>query len=218
MRVDSSQWSAAKIANSCNNWHDFLTGYLIGADKRFQWDDTNHTKLPEGTTDLTLNQSDFSFLVDEQGNPIVTLIGVSILQNGYYVPIIEADRNDPDIDVSTFGMTTGIPTMYDKIADNIIRLNFKLAATIPAGLKFYFQRTGSYFVATDTTKSPGTSPLLNRGYIIASAYDGAMTLGLKNLQALAVERAQEEQKAIRYFEDRNRDTVGRMDLRRDSNK
>ena len=74
MRVDSTQWSTAKIVASVNNWLDTVTGYAIGADKRFQWDDTNHSALPEGTTNLVANQSDYSFLTDQQGNTILTLI------------------------------------------------------------------------------------------------------------------------------------------------
>lgn len=207
MGIDSTHYPTAKIVNSVNNWLDYVTGYAIGADMRFQWDDTNHTKLPEGTTDLTINQSDYSFLTDEQGNNIVTLTGISLLDesSSLYVPLKEMDRNDPYYDVDTFGQTVGTPTRYDKIADNIIRLDYKPSATVSAGLKFYFQRTPSYFAATDTTKTPGVSPLLHRGFVIAAAYDGAITLGLGNLQALGIEKQMEEEKMIRYFGDRNQD-------------
>lgn len=210
MRVDSSQWPTANIVASVNNWHDFVTNIAIAYDKRFPWDDSNHTKLPEATDDLTIAVSDYAYLVDQQSNAILTLTGVSILQNGYYVPLKEVDRNDPGIDVSTFGQTTGVATRYDKIADNIIRLDMKPAATVTDGLKFYFQRVGSYFVAADTTKTPGIAPILHRGYVIASAYDGAMTLGLQNMQALQVERQYEEKKVEDYFKSRNNDTKGRM--------
>lgn len=81
MRVDSTQWSTAKIVASCNNYLDLVAGYAIGADKRFQWDDTNHTKLPIGTTDLVANQSDYSFLTDEQGNAILNLTRIDILDS-----------------------------------------------------------------------------------------------------------------------------------------
>lgn len=74
-----------------------------------------------------------------------------------------------------------------------------------AGLKFYFQRTPSYFAASDTTKEPGVSPLLHRGFVIASAYDIALTLGLQNLQPLSVELAKEEQKMKDAFAIRNTD-------------
>lgn len=205
MRVDSTQWATSKIVNSCNNWLDKLTGYAIGADKRFQWDNTNQTKLPEGTTTLTQDQTDYSFLTDEQGNQIVTLTGISILRNGVYVPLTQIDRNDPSIDSANFGTTRGVITSYDKIADNIIRLDAKPESTVSAGLKFFFQRTSPYYAATDTTKTSGFSALLDRGFIIASAYDGAITLGLPNLQSLSVEMEKEERKMIEYFENRNND-------------
>jgi hypothetical protein len=204
-RTDSNQWSTAKIVTSCNNWLDRLTGYAIGADKRFQWDNTNQTKLPEGTTDLVQDQTDYSFLTDEQGNQIVTLTGISVLRNGSYVALTQIDRNDPTIDSAHFGTTRGVITSYDKIADNVIRLDAKPDANVDAGLKFYFQRTSPYYAATDTTKTTGFSALLDRGFVIASAYDCALTLGLPNMQALSVELEKEERKMIEYFEGRNND-------------
>ena len=207
-RVDATQWPTYKVVNSVNNWHDKVVGYAIGADRNFQWDDSNHTKLPEGTTALTINQSDYSFLTDEQANAIITLIGVSILQDGKYVPLMPVDRRQ--VDVSSFGTVSGTPSQYDKIADNIIRLDHLPTATVSAGLKFYFQRVGSYFTAADTTKAPGVSPLLHRGYVIAAAYDIALTLGTENLQALSVELQKEEQKMIEYFGVRNQDEVASL--------
>lgn len=208
LRVDSTQWPTSRIVNSCNNWLDTVAGYAIGADKRFQWDDTNHTKLPEGTTALTSGQADYSFLTDEQGNNIVTLIGVSIYDSVQqkYRELQEADRAEED--TMYFGVNSGTPdqiTKYDKIADNIIRLDVKPSSTVSSGLKFFFQRTPSYFAATDTTKSPGVSPLLHRGFVIAAAYDGAITLGTDNTNALAAEMERERNKMIQYFADRNND-------------
>ena len=205
MRVDSTQWSTAKIVNSYNNWLDRVTTYAIGADKRFQWDNTNHTDLPEGTTTLTQDVTDYSFLTDEDGNQIVTLTGISVLRNGSYVALTQIDRNDPTIDSAHFGTTRGVITSYDKIADNIIRLDAKPDATVSAGLKFFFQRTSPYATVSDTTKTTGFSALLDRGFVIACAYDGAITLGLPNTQALSVEMEKEERKLIEYFEDRNND-------------
>lgn len=212
MRVDSTQWPTINVVNSVNNYLDALAGYAIGADKRFQWDDTNHSALPEGTDTLTINVTDYSFLTDQQLNSIVSLTGVSIkdANTGLYNPLTPVDRSDTGIDLSTFGTQSGTPTSYDKIADNVIRLDFKPPATVSSGIKYSFQRVPSYFVSTDTTKSPGFSPLLHRGFVIAAAYDGALTLGLSNLQALSVEFQKEQQKMIKYFEDRNRDQRGQM--------
>ncbi len=211
--VDSTQWPTQKVVNSSNNWHDLVTGYAIGADRRFQWDDTNQTELPEGVTDLTINVTDYSFLTDEQGNSIITLIGISLIDsNGKEMPLSPIDRNDSTYDISSFGKFSGTPSKYDKIADNVVRLDMKPPATVTGGLKFYFQRTGSYFTSSDTTKSPGVSPLLHRGYVIASAYDIALTLGLSNLNGLAVERQKEEEKVKSYFSIRSRDERTRMTM------
>lgn len=208
MRVDETQWPTVKIANSVNNWHDTVTGYAIGADRRFQWDDSNHTKLPIGTTNLVLNQSDYSFLTDEQNNKILNLLRIDIMDSaGVYRKLDVINEADIPEAIDSLLVTAGKPQYYDKIADNIIRLYPKPDANVTAGLKFYFQRVGSYFTASDTTKEPGVSPLLHRGYVIAAAYDGAMTLGLENLNALSIELQKEEEKMKQYFAIRNTDEV-----------
>ncbi len=209
-RIDATQWPTQKVVNSANHWLDFVTGYAIGADTRFQWDNTNHTKLPEGTAQLTINVSDYSFLTDEQGNTILTLLGISRYDGTRYIPLKPIDRNDPSYDIETFGTISGTPEYYDKIADNIIRLDKLPPATVASGLKFYFQRTSEYFVAADTTQTTGFSPLLDRGFVVACAYDIALTLGLPNLQGLAVERAREEANVVSHFDIRNQDEMPRM--------
>lgn len=212
MRVDATQWPTYKIVNSVNNYLDTIAGYAIGADRRFQWDDTNHTKLPIGTTNLVATQSDYSFLTDEQNNPIINLTRIDILDaDGNYRKLIPLDEAEVDIALDELFETNEKPVYYDKIADNIIRLYPTPATSVTNGLKFYFQRTASYFVATDTTKSPGVSPLLHRGFVIASAYDGALTLGLENLQPLSVELQKEEEKMKQYFAIRNTDETAVME-------
>jgi hypothetical protein len=208
MRVDSTQWATSNIVASVNNYLDTVTGYAIGADRRFQFDDQNHTKLPIGTTNLVANQADYSFLTDEQGNAILNLTRIDILDSsGTYRQLIPVDQAEIGVALDEWQKTAGLPTHYDKIADNIIRLYPKPVSSVTSGLKFYFQRVPSYFVATDTTKSPGVPPLLHRGFVIASAYDGALTLGLSNLQPLSIEFAKEEQKMKDYFLNRNTDEV-----------
>lgn len=210
-RVDANQWPTYKVVNSVNNWHDTVTGYAIAADRKFQFDDTNHTKLPIGTSNLVANQSDYSFLTDEQGNTILNLIRIDILDpSGDYRQLSLIDESDTALALDEFEGTAGLPKYYDKIADNIIRLYPKPATSVTAGLKFYFQRSGSYFTASDTTKAPGVPPILHRGYVIASAYDCALTLGLSNLQPLSVEMQKEEEKMKRYFKTRNTDEAKRF--------
>jgi len=210
LRVDSTQWATSKIVNSCNNYSDMLAGYAIATDERFEWDDTNHTKLPIGTTNIVLDQSDYSFLTDEQGNRIITLTRIDIKDSsGNWTRLKELDEGE-EVKALNEVVVSGVPTGYYKIADNIIRLNRLPEANVTGGLKFYFQRVPSYFVATDTTKEPGFANLLHRGFVIASALDGAIALGLPNVEALAMESAKEQQKMITYFSGRNKDIHRRL--------
>lgn len=211
MRVDSTQWATSKIVNSVNNYLDTVTGYLIATDRNFQFDDTNHSKLPIGTTNLVANQSDYSFLVDEQSNKILTLTRIDLLgSDGLYHQLDAIDQYQIDVALDEYKKTAGTPVQYDKIADNIVRLYPKPSTSITSGLKFYFQRTPSYFTASDTTKEPGVPALLHRGFVIAGAYDGAMTLGLSNFSVLATEMQREEIKMVQYFKGRNKDLKMRM--------
>jgi hypothetical protein len=205
-RVDATQWPTVNVVNSANDRLDKIMSYGISADRRFQLDDTNHTKLPIGTTNLVAGQSDYSFLTDEQNNPIINLTRIDVQDStGIWRQLKPIDQNEIGDALDEFMENDSLPEFYDKIADNIIRLYPAPISSVTAGLKFYFQRTGSYFVDADTTKAPGVSPLLHRGFVIASAYDGALTLGTNNLSALAVELQKEDLKMKEYFAIRNTD-------------
>ena len=120
--------------------------------------------------------------------------------------------------LDAYESTAGLPEKYDKIADNIIRIYPKPAASVTAGLKFYFQRSASYFDADDTTKEPGVAPLLHRGFVIAAAYDGALSLGLENLSRMDNEMQREDMKMVKYFQGRNTDMNRRMTPFKQSNR
>ncbi len=216
-RVNSDQWATQKIVNSCNNWLNKIFTYGKGADHRFELDDTNHTKLPIGTTSLVAGQSDYSFLTDEQGNRITNLTDVSLLEiaTNREIPLFPVDRKQYHRSrfwSSDFGVTASTPTSYDKIADNVIKLDYAPTAADVAkySLKYYFQRSPSYFVATDTTKAPGVADDLHEGFVAKGAYDAAMTLGLANLQALSVELQKEEEKLVDYFATRETDEPSQL--------
>jgi hypothetical protein len=209
-RVDATQWPTSRIVNSANDRLDKIMNYGISADRRFQLDDTNHTKLPIGTTSLVLDQTDYSFLTDEQGNRIINITRLALVDSdGQEQQLVQTNIGNVDYDSYSYGALSGTPTRFDKIADNIVRLNYKPTAenVTDYDLKFYFQRTPSYFVATDTTKEPGFANDLHRGIVIQCAYDAAFTLGLENVNQLANELAKEDMVMANYFANRNTDEL-----------
>jgi len=220
--VDSTQWPTSKIVNSCNVWlnHIFTRGKVL--DRRFQLDDTNHAALPEGTESLTANVSDYSFLTDQQGNRITNLTAVSLIEIATNIEtrLTPVDINSGSYRFSSFGINVETPTAYDKIADNIIRLDSK-PSTADASkykLKYYFQRAPSYFAGTDTTKQPGVADDLHNGFVVKGAYDAAVELGLPNLQVLAVELLKEEQVIDDYFASRETDEPNVIRIRHRSSR
>jgi hypothetical protein len=203
--VDSTQWPTANIVGSANDCMDFLVGEYIKADRRFQWDDFNQAKLPEGKTELTINVSDYSFLTDEQGNRIYNLTRIDIKDSsGNWKRLEELDETEETQALDEV-VIAGTPTGYYKIADNIIRLNRLPEATIALGLKFYFQRAPSYFVASDTTKEPGFTSVPHSIFVTWASYDCADTLNLQNAERLFRERELAKQTVITSFAGRNTD-------------
>ena len=206
-RVDSVQWPTARIVGSVNDCMDYLTGVFIGKDKRFQFDDTNHTKLPIGTTNLVANQREYSFLTDEQGNRILTLTRIDWKDaNGNWTQLKEIDQAtiSPEA-LDEFEKTSGNPMYYDKTNDNVIKLYPASDTSVTAGLKFYFQRTPSYIVATDTTKEPGFQSIQGSIYVTWASFDCADTLGLENRESLFRQLELEKQTVIKGISNRNND-------------
>ena len=219
MRVDSNQYPTSRIVNSVNNWLDRIFTYGKRKDVNFQLDDSNHTKLPIGSTNIVANQSDYSFLTDEQGNRITNITRIDMVDaNGNKTQLKKIDQKEVSGALGAYKTPAGVPVEYDLISDNVVRLYPTPAVNVTSGLIYYFQRSPSYFVAADTTKVPGVPDDLHRGFVIASAYDGALTLGLSNLQALSVELAKEESKLEEYFSSRNSDSLRRLVPSRENNK
>lgn len=200
-RVDAKQWPTEYIANSVNNYLNRIFNYGQSLHKKFNFDDTNHPKLPIGTTNMVSGQSDYSFLQDEQGNRITNVTRIEI--DGRKLEQI--DERDMPYALSTYSTPAGKPTRYDKIADNVIRLYPTPDSSITAGIRFYFTREPSYFSPTDTNKVPGVPTSLHKGFVINAAYDIAMALGLNSAQFLAREVEREWQEVVKEFKVR---TIG----------
>ena len=213
-RLDATQFPTVNIVNSCNDRLDKIFNYGRGADRKFQLDDSNHTKLPEGTTSLVLNQTDYSFLNDEQGNRITNLTRIALrdIVTEQETDLLVTNIGDQNYNTRSFGIVSGTPHKYDKIADNIIRFDTKPTADDVSRyvIKYYFQRSPSYFTESDTTKEPGVANELHRGFVIQSAYYIAFTLGLQNVVILREELAREDEVMKEYFEGRNTDEIKKV--------
>lgn len=167
-----------------------VTSLILKSDGRWQFDDSNNTDLPIGTTDLVTTagseQQDYSFAVTH-----LKILGVEILDSdGNWRTLTPIDQVDlMDNSVTDFLKTPGLPLYYDKLGASVFLYPKPLASTVTetAGLKVRFQRPPSYFVYTDTTKVPGFNSLYHGLVALIACRDYALSKPMKIASGL-VER------------------------------
>lgn len=218
-----------RIATDANRAMDEVVTIILGADGRWQFDDTNYTDLPIGTTNLVTDQQDYSFDPEQ-----IDITRVECKDpNGnwiYLVPMDQSDLTPPSNNpLPTSGLTatgalggnnfsltdfmkqSGTPIYYDKIANSIF-LYPKPSYNSTGGLKVYFQRKPSYFVSTDTAKQPGFAKHLHKIISLKCAYIYGLSklLAPNKLQSLAVEIQKYEQKIKEFYSSRKKDEKSRL--------
>src|SRR5512137_1242260 len=58
--TDSGTYPLAQKVRNVNNWYDKAIAIILGADGRWQWDDTNATDMPVATTSFVDGQQDYT--------------------------------------------------------------------------------------------------------------------------------------------------------------
>jgi hypothetical protein len=181
---------------------------IFNADGRWQFDDSNHTDYPIITTNIVSAQRDYSFTVDEDSHLILAIDRVfyrSSTTNPYYELFPIDVQTDSENDISTFvdGLNTqGQPTRYDKTANGIF-LDMVPPDNVTSGLKIYISREGSYFLTSDTTKSPGFGGLYHEYLILEPAYRYARANNLAVREALKRDMLEMEKVITDYYSRRD---------------
>lgn len=114
--------------------------------------------------------NDYEFLADEDGNTISDFTGVHIQAGSDYTPLDRLTLSDTDAQLvmSPNASNTGTPTGYlekgsmvylDKIPD------------VAGTAKLFYRLVPSYFIYTDTTKSPGFAELGHRLLSLGASLD-----------------------------------------------
>jgi len=188
-----------------NNWLDRVVGIILGADNRWQWDDTNHTTLPIGTADIVSGQDHYTF--DDRWLRVTRIEMAN--SGGTFSILSPIDQSDITQGYTTYQSTNGLPLEVDVIGASIIpkptpNYNYD------EGLKVFFQREPDYFTTGDTTQEPGfPSPFhrilaygpacdycLEVGKSQASAYRQEITVLEKGLEDFMGERSRYEKLRI----------------------
>jgi len=180
---DNNSYPLTDKTRNVNRAYDKVVSLILNADGRWEFDDQNATDLPIATTDLISGQQDYSF---DPTFLIVSRVEVKD-QNGSWIALSPFSQADiprgglpgfvPSQSLTDFLSNPGVPQYYDKMANSIF-LYPKSSYNSTAGLKVYFQRNVSYFVPTDTTKTPGFSNMFHRILSMSAALDYARAKNL----------------------------------------
>lgn len=184
--ANSTSYPIADVTRNSNAALDNVVTLILGADGKWQFDSTNATNLPIGTTGLVSGQQDYTF--DEEYLVIKAIECSDSL--GKWHKLIPIDNYDEDIALSEFETNNGIPKYYDKMGESILLYpapNYSIDEddTPAGGLRAYFQRKIDYFVAGDTTKEPGFAKHLHKYIPLYNAYIYACAKDLPKQSSLA---------------------------------
>jgi hypothetical protein len=166
-KTNSTSYPIADLTDDVNVALDHVVSLIMQVDGRWQFDDENQTDLPIATTDIVAGQQDYSLLVAHLEVTRVEMLG----PDGKWHLLTPSDQTDVhDRALSEIATDGRIPRSYDKIANSII-LDRAPTFSQPGGLKVWFKRGPSYFVSSDTTKTPGYNPLYHDLLVLWPVYE-----------------------------------------------
>lgn len=198
------------FTNLLNRALDEVTIQILGADGQWEFDDSNYTDLPIGTTNIVSGQRDYTLSVSHLKILKVLIKGNDDIWN--VVPTIDiAEENARFYSENNTG-NSGTPNKVDKLA-NTIFLDPVPDYSKTAGLKIYYQREPSYFSTTDTTKTPGFASIFHELVVDHAVYKYG---GPKQLPAAATALAdivKKEAQLIEFYSKRDKDHRARITTR-----
>jgi len=193
-----------QVTGLINNWYGIVVGDILDADGRWQFDDFNHTDQPTATTSLVADQSEYSFISDENAVPFLRLIDLAVKDTaGNWIKLKPIDPAETNQAWDEYKKVSGIPTHFDMLGATI-RLKPAPDYSQTASLKATFQREPSYFESTDTTKKPGFASVGHIILAMGAAYDWGISKGKANTSILRQEVEQRREEIRAFYSRRNK--------------
>lgn len=201
----SSNYQVVDKTRRANSALSDFVSIALASDDRWQFDDTNYTDFPIGTTNVISGQNDYL-----TSTSMLKVLKVECKDsNGNWTQLTPIDRNDTDIPYEEL-FSTGTPTYYDKFANSVVVYptpNYN--STL--GLRVWYQRDASPFVATDTTKEPGIPSVFHKYIALKIAEPYCRDKRLENYVSVRNEIMKYEEEIIpEFFAKRNKDEIPAM--------
>ncbi len=172
-----------QFTNRINRSFDRIMPRVLSHDTNQRWDDVNHPTHPIGTADIISGQNDYTFLADSAGNSVLNITKILAMNSSSTHYGVELYKVIPGASADVPGAQSGRVGTIDSTEDTRVlspyttdvgqpvkyveKGNTFFVWPIPnfsatAGFKIFFERTQSYFVSTDTTKTPGIPAIFHQ--------------------------------------------------------
>lgn len=198
-------YSLADIARNVNLALNRFISVALTADSKWQFDDTNNTDAPVATADIVANQKDYTLDFD-----FLRITRVEVKDsNGVWRVIPQVDEREVHQSYGELQRDSGEPYAYDLRGKQIYF--FQPSDTnVTGGLRIFFQRAGSDFTSSDTTKSPGVPETFHEYFVLYPALMYARKSVPEKVGYLTNEIEKMERAIIEHYQERNEVKKPRM--------
>jgi hypothetical protein len=212
VEATTTSYPAALMLIRNNTAMEEIASLILDSDGRWQWDDTNNTDFPEGTTTLVASQNDYTL-----DTSYIKILGVSVKDvNGKYYRLLPFDPDDldtqygPFLDRTQFLTTAGRPLFYDVEANSVLypAPDAGVTVTLAAGLKIYAQRTAQLFTSAEVstgTKVPGFASPFHSLISYMSALPYAQAYKPERVQFIMAEILRKKEALKMFYSKRDKD-------------
>lgn len=149
-----TSYTDTNLLRRVNSAYEDIVATILDCDGTWQFDDTNYTSHPIGTTDLVASQQDYTFA---ETHLIIERVEVKNA-SGHYEKLAPLDKSQVDVALTEYMSTAGMPIEYDKQGNSIFLYPAPASAsvTLSSGLKVYYKRTADTFSSSDVTDGTAT--------------------------------------------------------------
>lgn len=209
----TTSYTDALLLIRVNTAMEEIAGAILGADGRWQWDDSNYTDTPIGTATLVASQQDYTL-----DTTYIKVLGVSIKDViGRWYRLLPFDPDDlisdygPFLDRAQFLNTAGRPLYYDLQANQILLYpapDNGVTVTLASGLKVYAQRTAQLFTSVEVstgTKVPGFISIFHSLVSYMAALPYAVSYKPARVPYLMAEITRKKADLIFFYSKRDKD-------------
>lgn len=197
--TDVITYSLRNFTRDVNFGLDKVVSLIFRSDGAWKWDDTNQTNTLIATANLTANTQTYAIAVTDLK---ITKIRIKD-QQGNWVSLTPKSRRQ--LTDSELTATASDPKTYFKLGNKIF-LNPTPSYSSTLGFEVQFQRGASYFVYTDTTKTPGFATQFHRLISLYASLDYCEINDLVNRAVKIKEKIQSlEAELIEFYSSRAND-------------